>query len=188
MEFIIIFALLIGGYVFVYNGLVSAKMKVDEGWSGITVQLKRRHDLVPGLVQAVRSAMKYETDILDNIIEARSNALAALAGDDHKEVNHAEAALSSALGKFIGYTEDNPEITATANIGQLQSQLEETEDQISAARRLFNGNVQAYNTKVMSIPWNFIASLKGFKTQAMFEVDAVEMKQFSTPPSINLST
>ncbi|MEM9279308.1 MAG: LemA family protein [Pseudomonadota bacterium] len=188
MELILFVAIIIGGYVFVYNGLVKAKFKVEEGWSGITVQLKRRHELVPNLVSAVRSAMEHETAILDAIIDARLNALSALAKGDHGEVNEAEAALSSALGKFVGYTEDNPEVTATANIGQLQSQLEETEDQISAARRLYNGNVQAYNTKVMSIPWNFIASMKGFKIEAMYDVSPVEMKQISAVPNITLSS
>lgn len=188
MEIILLVALGIGAYVYFYNSLVNAKLKVDEAWSGITVQLKRRHDLIPNLVEAVRSAMGHEASIIDKILSARSEALQALATGDHGDVNKAEAVLSSALSSFVGYAEDNPEITATTNIGQLQSQLEETEDQIAAARRLFNGNVQAYNAKIISIPWSFIASIKGFKTEAMYEVDRVELKAISTAPSVNLKS
>ena len=102
-----------------------------------------------------------------------------------EKINQAEGALTSALQSFVGYTEDNPEITATQNIHLLQKQLEETEDQIAASRRLFNGNVQAYNTKVLSIPWNFIADRKGFTTTAMFTVDKTEMKALSQ--SVNVA-
>ncbi|MEP1931969.1 MAG: LemA family protein [Roseibium sp.] len=181
---LILFAAVLGGYVYCYNGLVNSKLKVDEGWSGIIVQLKRRHELIPNLVNAARTAMSHESGILESILEARSNALAALADENHDTVNEAEAALTSALNGFVGYTEDNPEITATDNIQLLQRQLEETEDQIAASRRLFNGNVQAFNTKVMSIPWNFIANMKGFRPETMFEVDATEMVTINKPTDI----
>ena len=179
-----IIAIAIVGYVLCYNGLVSSKLKVDEGWAGITVQLKRRHELIPNLVTAAQTAMHHESAILDNILKARSDALNALAGGDHEKVNKAESALTAALQGFVSYSEDNPEITATENIQLLQKQLEETEDQIAASRRLFNGNVKAYNTKVMSIPWNFIANMKGFKLEPMFEVELTEMKAISKPVDI----
>lgn len=184
LTLIVLALLVIGVYVLCYNGLVAARQKVDQGWSGITVQLKRRHALVPNLVQSVRSAMDHESGMLDRILEARSTALAALAGNDHADVAKAEAALSDALGRFVGYTEDNPEITAGENIALLQKQLEETEDQIAAARRLYNGNVEAYNTKVLSIPWTFIARMNNYKTEPMFDVDPVEMKRIVTDPSV----
>ncbi|MEM8796362.1 MAG: LemA family protein [Pseudomonadota bacterium] len=187
MEFLIIillFAAVIGGYVYCYNSLVTAKTKVDEGWSGITVQLKRRHELVPNLVSAARTAMSHESGILDRILDARTQALAALAGGNHEDVNKAEGELTAALQGFVGYTEDNPEITATENIRLLQQQLEETEDQIAASRRLFNGNVQAFNSKVLSIPWNIIANMKKYETLPMFEVEATEMKMISQPVNI----
>lgn len=167
------------GYSYCYNGLVSSRQKVDQGWPCITVQLKRRHELVPNLVKAARIAMRHESGILDRILEARTEALDALASGDHDTVNMAEGELTSALQGFVGYFEDNPEITATENIRLLQKQLEETEDQIAASRRLFNGNVQACNTKVLSIPWNFITSRKNFKTVPMFTADQTEMKVLS---------
>ena len=181
LTILILLAALIGGYVVCHNSLVNASLKVDEGWSGITVQLKRRHELVPNLVDAARTAMSHESDIFDKILTARTQAIEALAGRNQQDVGEAEAALSSALHGLIGYTEDNPDITATDNIRLLQQQLEETEDQIAASRRLFNGNVQSYNAKVGSIPWNFIAQSKGFKPAAMFDVDEAEMSKISKP-------
>ncbi len=173
--------LLIAGYVTCHNSLVKAALKVDQGWSGITIQLKRRHELVPNLVDAARTAMSHETHFLDKILAARSTALTALAGGSHQDVMEAETALSSALQGFVGYSEDNPEITATESLQLLQKQLEETEDQIAASRRLFNGNVQAYNAKVMSIPWNIVARMKRFKPATMFEVDPTHMAEITKP-------
>lgn len=182
---IVILIIALGGYVFCYNGLMKARQKVDEAWSGITVQLKRRHELVPNLVHAAKIAMKHEDAMLQKIMDTRNAAVAALASSNPETINNAEAALGAELTKFVGYSEDNPELRATENISKLQTQLEETEDQISAARRLFNGNVQAYNTKVLSIPWNFIARMKGMELAKMFEVDAVELKAISKSPTLD---
>ena len=172
-------------YVFCYNSLMAAKVRVDEGWSGITVQLKRRHALVPNLVQAARTAMSHEEAILDRIIEARSSALEALAGNNQGAIAQAEERLSQALGSFVAYTEDNPQITANENLALLQKQLEETEDQVAASRRIFNGNVAAYNTRLASIPWNIVAGMKGLTPSDMFEVDDSEMKRISQDPTLD---
>ena len=118
------------------NGLVAARERVSEGWSGITVQLKRRHALVPNLVQAAQTAMNHESAIFEKLLEARPTAAAALTKGSPEEVNAAEAELTAALSQFAGYAEDTPEITANDNIQLLQKQLEETEDQIAASRRL----------------------------------------------------
>ena len=158
-----------------HNMLVDARQRVQEGWSGVTVQLKRRHVLVANLVDAARSAMTHETAILDRILEARTRALEALARSD--QVTEAEAALSDALGRFVAYAEDNALVTATATIALLRKQVGETEDQIAAARRLVNGNVQAHNTRALSIPRSVVARLNRFEPAAMFEVDPVEMKK-----------
>ena len=160
-----------------HNMLVGARQRVQEGWSGITVQLKRRHVLVANLVDAARSAMTHETAILDRILEARTRALDALARSDQAAVTEAEAALSDALGRFVAYAEDNALVTATATIALLRKQVEETEDQIAAARRLVNGNVQAHNTRALSIPRSVVARLNRFEPAAMFAVDPVEMKK-----------
>lgn len=185
MILILLVGVVIGTYVLCYNTLMSAKFRVDEAWSGITVQLKRRHALVPNLVQAAKTAIGHEQAIIDKIVTARSAALEALASDKQADIAKAEAGLSQALGQFIAYTEDNPEITANENLLVLQKQLEETEDQVAAARRIYNGNVQAYNTRVASIPWNFVAGLNKLKPSQMFELDAAEMKEVSKDPSLD---
>ncbi|WP_298982996.1 LemA family protein [uncultured Roseibium sp.] len=185
MMLILLVGIVIGTYVLCYNTLMSAKFRVDEAWSGITVQLKRRHALVPNLVQAAKTAIGHEQAIIDKIVMARSAALEALASDKQADIAKAEAGLSQALGQFIAYTEDNPEITANENLLVLQKQLEETEDQVAAARRIYNGNVQAYNTRVASIPWNFVAGLNKLKPSQMFELDAAEMKEVSKDPSLD---
>lgn len=185
MILILLVGVVIGTYVLCYNTLMSAKFRVDEAWSGITVQLKRRHALVPNLVQAAKTAIGHEQAIIDKIVTARSAALEALASDKQADIAKAEAGLSQALGQFIAYTEDNPEITANENLLVLQKQLEETEDQVAAARRIYNGNVQAYNTRVASIPWNFVAGLNKLRPSQMFELDAAEMKEVSKDPSLD---
>ncbi|MER0240357.1 LemA family protein [Fulvimarina sp. MAC8] len=183
---IVLIALLVGGYVLFYNGLVASAQRVDEGWSGITVQLKRRHDLVPNLVSSVGSAMTHERSIVSQITNARRDAMSAMNRGNPAEVSTAEAALSASIRTFVAYSEDNPEITATANIREMQSQLEKTEDQIAAARRIFNGNVMAYNTRVLSIPSNVVASIAGFTTRPMFELDRGEMAAVSEVPKVQL--
>ncbi|MEM9330994.1 MAG: LemA family protein [Pseudomonadota bacterium] len=187
MEFILILAVLAIVYVYIHNGLVSSKLKVDEGWSGITFQLKRRHALVHNLVEAVQSAINQEMSIIDTIVDARTKALSAVAQNNHAKVTEAEADLSNALRAFIAHTENRPELASSATIGKLQSLLEDTEDQIYAARRLYNGNAQTYNGKVLRIPWNFIALIKGFKTVHRYEVDPVEIKITSRKVGLNLA-
>lgn len=210
MMVFILLALAAGMYVFCHNTLMSARFRVDEGWSGIIVQLKRRHALVPNLVQAARTALGHEQAIVERIVTARTQALEALAGDarsgdkqndggqndggqnggaqndeGHAEIAKAEAGLSRALGQFLAYTEDNPELSANENLVILQKQLEETEDQVAAARRIYNGNVQAYNTRVASIPWNLVAGLKKMKPSRMFALDDAELETISRDPSLD---
>lgn len=157
-----------GAYVFVYNGIATAMTKVDQGWSGIEVQLKRRHDLAPQLVNAVRSAIRHDQSMLDRVLEARTKAIGALAGHDPESVAAAEAELSRALTRLLGYAEDTPEITATANIERFQRQIEESEDQIAAARRLYNGNVQNLNGRLVSFPGLLLVPVHGFRQAKPF--------------------
>ena len=170
--------------IVLYNRLVATAQKVDEAWAGITVQLKRRHDLVPNLVSAARTAMTHETGFLQQITDAREAAVKVMASGSAETVSAAEAALSASLRGLLAYSEDNPEVTATENMAVLQRQLEETEDQIAAARRLYNGNVQRYNTAVLSVPSNLIAGPAGFETRAMFELDPGERAALEKPPSV----
>ncbi|MEO0917056.1 MAG: LemA family protein [Pseudomonadota bacterium] len=166
------------------NTLVATRERVNEGWSGITIQLKRRHALVPNLVDAAKTAMAHETAIFDRLLDARTEAVRRLSSGSPAEITEAEATLTAALNDFVGYAEDTPEITANENIKLLQSQLEETEDQIAAARRLYNGNVTAYNMKLDQVPYSFVASRGGFQRASLYEVDEAEFKRISQDVSV----
>ena len=167
------------------NALVAARERVNEGWSGITIQLKRRHALVPNLVEAAKTAMSHENAIFDALLAARTEAVRLLSAGSPDEITQAEATLTAALNDFVGYAEDTPEITANENIKLLQTQLEETEDQIAAARRLYNGNVTAYNMKLDQVPYSFIASRGGFQRASLYEVDEAEFKRISQDVSVS---
>ena len=179
-------AIVLGTYVLCYNTLMAAKVSRRR-------RLVRRHraaetQACPGTQHrsgCTHGTMGHEQSIVDKIVSARSQALEALATDDHAKIAKAEAGLSQALGQFVAYTEDNPEITANENLLLLQKQLEETEDQVAAARRIFNGNVQAYNTRVASIPWNLVAGVNNMKpARTCSRLDETEMKKISEDPSV----
>lgn len=176
----------LGVYILVYNGLSRAVTQVDQGWAGIEVQLKRRHDLVPGLVTAAKSALKHENAIFDRILDARTEAVKAMAGHDPETMAHTEAALANSLKGLIAYVEDNPEITATANVATFQKQLEETEDQIAASRRLYNGNVQNLNARIVTFPGNIVASAHRFRQAKPFEMTPAERAVTYDRPQIDL--
>lgn len=179
-------ALVLAVYVLTFNGLGVAVTKVEQGWAGIEVQLKRRHDLTPQLVSAVRSALAHETAIVSAVLEAREKAMGTMMTHDPAAVAESEAVLSKALNRLLAYAEDNPEITATANIGTLQKQLEETEDQIAAARRLYNGNVQNLNGRIASFPGNLVANLHRFRPAAPFALAPAEQQAANAVPVIDL--
>ena len=166
------------------NALVAGRERVNEGWSGITIQLKRRHALVPNLVQAAQTAMSHENAIFDKLLGAREEAVRLMSGGTPEEITRGEAQLTSALNDFVSYAEDTPEITANENIRLLQSQLEETEDQIAAARRLYNGNVTSYNMKLEQVPYSFVAGRGGFERASLYDVDAAEFKRISADLSV----
>ncbi|QGZ33760.1 LemA family protein [Stappia indica] len=176
------------GYIAVFNGLGRAVTQVVQGWAGVEVQLKRRHDLVPGLVSAVRAAQKHEVDVFDRLLSARAQAMAAIASADRQQIATAEAALGRSLGNLVAYAEDNPEVTATANLQTLQRQLEETEDQIAAARRLYNGNVQNLNARIVTFPGNLVASIHGFRPAQPFEMTGQEKAVTYEAPILKLDT
>ncbi|MDQ0314690.1 LemA family protein [Amorphus orientalis] len=173
------------GYIYFHNRLAAARNSVATGYSGILVQLKRRHELVPALVQSVRSALHQESQVFDRILDVREKAVGALQMDQ-KAVEAAEADLSASLRKFFGYAEDHPEITSTGNVRELQKQLEETEDQISAARRLYNGNVERFNTMLDSIPTNWIGRSMRLERAELFTLSEAEVKTLRSMPPIDL--
>jgi LemA protein len=180
---IIVLALVLVG---AYNGMVRARNKVDEAWSGIDVQLKRRHDLIPNLVETVKGYAAHERETFQAVTDARARAMSA---SGPAQAGAAEGFLSQALGRLFAVAEAYPQLRATENFQQLQAELTNTEDQIAAARRIYNGNVQAYNTKIQVFPNSVIAGMGGFTPREYFEIEDPGDREpvkvdFSTPPSV----
>ena len=169
-----------------YNSMVRARNKVDEAWSGIDVQLKRRHDLIPNLVETVKGYAAHERETFQAVTDARARAMSA---SGPAQAGAAEGILSQALGRLFAVAEAYPQLRATENFQQLQAELTNTEDQIAAARRIYNGNVQAYNTKIQVFPNSIIAGMGGFTPREYFEIEDPGDREpvkvdFSTPPSV----
>ena len=166
---IVIALLLLVGltYVLVRNGIISLRNRADEAWSGIDVQLKRRHDLVPNLVESVKGYATHERATFEKVTQARA---AAMQAQGPAEAGKAETALSQALGGLRVVAEQYPELRATENFQQLQRQLSELEDEIQASRRIYNSNVQAYNTRIQQFPGSIIANQGGFTAKTFFEI------------------
>jgi LemA protein len=153
-------------FVSIRNSIIGTRNRVDESWSGIDVQLKRRHDLVPNLVETVKGYAAHERGVLESVTDARANAINA-AGP--RESGEAEAKLSSALVDVRALAENYPQLRATENFQQLQRQLAEVEDQIHASRRIYNSNTQAYNTKIQIFPNSIVAGMGGFAARGYFQ-------------------
>ena len=151
-----------------YNGMIRGRNKVDEAWSGIDVQLKRRHDLIPNLVESVKGYATHERETFQQVTDARAQAMQA-SGPAQSGV--AEGFLSQALGRLFAVAEAYPQLRASENFQQLQNELTNTEDQISAARRIYNGNVQSYNTKIQVFPNSLFAGPFGFTRREFFEIE-----------------
>ena len=160
--------LLIVWIVVTWNSFVGARNKVDEAWSGIDVQLKRRHDLVPNLVETVKGYAAHERQTLTEVTEART---AAMAAHDPADVARAEGALSAALGNIRALAEQYPDLRAAENFQGLQAQLGQLEDEIQAARRIYNSNVQTYNTRIQVFP-NMLLAGKSFTERDFFVLDS----------------
>ena len=160
---------LIGIVVWVaYNSLVTLKLRVDEAWSDITVQLKRRLDLIPNLVNSVKGYAAHESGVFEKVTKARANALNA---QSVEETAKAENQFEAALKSLFAVAESYPDLKANQNFLQLQQELVDTEDKIQAARRFYNGGVRELNTKIQIFPNNIFAGMLGFKERAFFEID-----------------
>ena len=151
-----------------YNGLVKARNLCDEAWSTIDVQLKRRHDLIPNLVETVKGYATHETEAFENVSKARA---AAIGARTPAEAAKTEGLLTQALGQLFAIAEAYPQLRAVESFTQLQAELTNTEDQIAAARRVYNGNVQAYTTKRQQFPGALIAGPFGFSPRSFFELE-----------------
>ena len=161
-------ALLVGGLAWLYNGLVSARLRTREAWSSIDVQLQRRASLIPALVESVRGYAAYEKDTMRRVVEARG-ALGAAAGP--RQAAEANARLSAALGSFFAIAEAYPDLKANERFAQLQRDLTDTENKIAYARNYYNGAVETYNIKDESVPGRFVAGPLGFRRAEFFSAD-----------------
>ena len=155
----------------VYNGLVKANVRVDEAWSDITVQLKRRYDLIPNIVNAVKGYAKHEKDVFENVTKARTAAVSATGSGDVKKTAEAENMFASTLKSLFAVAEAYPDLKADKNFMQLQQELVDSEDKIQASRRFYNGSARDLNIKVKVFPTNIFAGMLGFKEREFFEVD-----------------
>ena len=155
---------------FTYNGLVKANVRVDEAWSDITVQLKRRADLIPNLVESVKSYAKHESGVFQAVTEARANVVNAT-NQGPAATAKAEGDFESALKSLFAVAESYPQLRASENFQQLQNELVDTEDKIQASRRFYNGGVRDLNTKIKVFPNNLFAGMLGFVKREFFEVE-----------------
>ena len=153
-----------------YNGLVKAKKKVEQSYSTIDVYLTQRFDLIPNLVECVKSYTKHESELFENIAKMRTSYM------NSKDLVEAEK-LDSECNKLIAYIENYPELKASTQYLSLQQKLSKIESQLQAARRLYNGDVTRYNTKISIIPTNIIAGLFGFKEAKLFEIETLEVRE-----------
>ena len=166
-----ILALLIIYVIFAYNGFVAKRNRTQEAWADIDVQLKRRYDLIPNLIETVKGYAAHEQTAFENVTKARANALGAQSVEEHAE---AENMLTGALKSIFAVAEAYPDLKANQNFLELQRELADTEDKIQAARRFYNQNVMALNTAIESFPGNIIASSFSFKKMELFELTDAE--------------
>lgn len=174
---LIVVAVIAVAIIGLYNGLIKIKNRVDEAWADIDVQLKRRYDLIPNLVETVKGYASHEKETLDRVIQARNSAMQAHDGDDMKAKLQAENALSSTLKSIFALSEAYPDLKANQNFLELQRELTDTEDKIQAARRFYNGNVRDFNTKLQVFPTNMIGKMLGFSDRKFFEITDQKEKE-----------
>lgn len=183
MELVIVIVVLLvcGGIVVgVYNGLIRGRILVREGFSGIDVQLKRRHDLIPNLITTVEGYADFERSVLEDVTRLRTKAM----GDQSiADKQRDENALSAALKTLFAVAEGYPDLKASANFLDLQQQLASVEDELQKSRRYYNGTVRDFNTRVQSFPSNLIARLFGFQESEFFELESLGDRE---PPKVEI--
>lgn len=166
--------------VVMYNRFVRQRTLVDESWGGIDVELTRRHELIPNLVKTVQGYAAHEQAVLANLTAAREAATAHKT-DDPAQRQQFEETVGRALTEVLARVEAYPDLKASQNFLDLQDELTNTEDRIAAARRFYNGNVRAYNTRVATFPSNVVAGMFGFRSRQFFEITDVNVR---TAPSV----
>src|ERR1700674_5256363 len=184
---VVVVIVVVGWLVLTYNGLVTARNRTQEAWSEMDVELKRRHDLTPNLVNTVQGYMGHERGTLEAVTNARAGAVSAGASGDPAKIGQAENMLSQSLRSLFAVSENYPELKAIAAFTNLQETLTATEDKIEFSRRFYNGNVRDYNIKLQTLPTSLIAGALGFKPFGFFQADdadrAVPQVNFGPPTS-----
>jgi LemA protein len=181
---IIVLVVLVLLVIYIYNSLVRAKVRTDEAWSDITVQLKRRYDLIPNLVNTVQGYAKHEKTVFEDVTEARANALNA---QTVSEVAKTDNQFQAALKSLFAVAENYPQLKANESFQQLQAELVDTEDKIQAARRFYNGAARDLNIKIQTFPTNILAGMMGFKKRDFFDVDEGEASAVNQPVKVDFS-
>jgi LemA protein len=189
---VVVVIVVLGWLVLTYNGLVSARNRTQEAWSEIDVELKRRHDLIPNLVNTVQGYMGHERGTLEAVTNARAAAVSAGATGDPAKIGQAENVLSQSLRSLFAVSENYPDLKAISAFTNLQENLTATEDKLEFSRRFYNGNVRDYNIKLQTLPTSLIAGALGFKAFGFFQADdtdrAVPQVSFGNTPAPGASS
>lgn len=164
---LIVLGLIVVWIIAIYNGLITKKNRVDEAWSDIDVQLKRRYDLIPNLVESVKGYTKHESGVFEQVTKARAAAMGAQTPAEHAQ---AENMLSQTLKSLFAVAEAYPDLKANQNFLDLQNELTDAEDKIQAARRFYNGNVRDFNTALQTFPSSIVANAFHFTARQFFEL------------------
>lgn len=172
-----VIAVLIVWLIAVYNGLITSKNRTEEAWSDIDVQLKRRYDLIPNLINTVKGYATHEKELLENVTKARTAAMGAETTEDKEK---AENMLTGTLKSLFAVSENYPDLKANENFAKLQDELSDTENKIQASRRFYNGNVRDFNIKLQVFPTNMIAKQLGFTQRDFFEIEDATEKETPT--------
>lgn len=181
---IVLLAVVVVWTIALYNRFVRLNNRTDEAWSDIDVQLKRRYDLIPNLVETVKGYAEHEKQAFEDVTKARAQALGATQGGNPAEVAQAENQLAGTLKSLFAIAESYPELKANTNFLELQRELSDTENKIQAARRFYNTNVRDLNTAIQVFPGNIIASMFSFRAREFFELDEEAARE---PVRVNFS-
>lgn len=176
-----VIAVIVVWLIATYNGLVSLRQRTNQAFADIDVQLKQRHDLIPNLVETVKGYASHEKETLDAVVQARN---AALAAHGPAQQGQAEGILGAALGRLFALAESYPDLKASANFQQLQTELANVENKLAAARRFFNNAVSEFNAAIQAFPAMLFARQMGFSEREFFDVGADERKLLDAPPSV----
>jgi len=174
---LIVAGLIILWVIFTYNRLITLRNRAKEAWSDIDVQLKRRYDLIPNLVEAVKGYASHEKGVFENVTKARTAAMAAEQSGDPKKIGQAENMLSGTLKSLFAVSENYPDLKASANFLELQRELRDAEDKIQAARRFYNTNVRDLNIKIEIFPANIVANVFKFAKMDFFEIEQAAARE-----------